>query len=68
MRRWRMVLAGAALMVPTVVVATPVHAANANSVCRQVTNIVRQAVHENVGNFHQEINQFRNEFCKSLPK
>ena len=67
MRRWRMVLAGAALTVPALVAVTPAQAANNNSACRQVTNLIRQEVHE-VMNLNQELNRFRNEFCRSLDK
>ena len=67
MRRWRMVLAGAALVVPTFLGAAPVHADETNAACRRISNLVRQLVHESSEeNLNKEINQIRNAVCKSL--
>lgn len=76
MRRWRIVLAGAAVVVPMFLAVGPASAdpgnanfgaMNDNARCRVVTNLVRQAAHEaSDENFNQEINQVRNEFCGSL--
>ena len=68
MRRWRKVLAGAALVVPTFLGAAPVHADETNAACRRITNLVRRLVHEmSDENLNKEFNQIRNEVCKSLP-
>ncbi len=67
MRRWRMVLAGAALMVPAAVAATPVQVDETNSVCRRFSNLARQAIHEvSDENLNKEFNHLRNEVCKNL--
>jgi hypothetical protein len=67
MRRWRMVLAGAALVVPTFLGAAPVHADETNAACRRLSNLVRQLVHESSDeNVNREFNRVRNEVCKTL--
>ena len=71
MRRWRIVLAGAAMAASTFVGITPAHAApnleamSENARCRWVTNEIRKGLH-GVDNFNREWNEFRNAFCKSL--
>lgn len=68
MRRWRMVLAGAALTAATLATSGPAYAMNANSLCRIVTNQARRALHESGENMNREFNQERNEICGSLDK
>lgn len=70
MRRFRVVLAAAALAAPIFVTAAgPAQALNANSVCRQVTNDARRLLPKEPGaNLNQAFNQDRNTRCGSLPK
>jgi hypothetical protein len=68
MRRWRIVLAGAAVAVGTVITSGPVHAVNTNSVCRVVTNEARRLLQDSGVQDNQAFNRDRNEICGSLPK
>lgn len=69
MRRFRVVLAAAALAAPMFLTAGPAQAANINSVCRQVTNDARRLLPKEPGaNLNRAFNQERNEICGSLPK
>lgn len=72
MRRWRILLAGAAIAFPTFVGAGPAQATNENAECRVFTNQLRGLLREAITDpelrreFNREFNQFRNEFCGSL--
>ena len=73
MRRWRIVLAGAAVAASTFVGITPAQAVpnleamSDNARCRYVTNEVRKGLHEpGEQNFNQLLNQIRNDFCGTL--
>lgn len=72
MRRWRIVLAGAAAA-STFVGMTPAQAVpnleamSDNAKCRYVTNEVRKELHEpGEQNYNQVFNQFRHDFCGAL--
>ena len=71
MRRWRIVLAGAAMAASLFAGATPALAApnleamSENARCRWVTNEIRKALPDGE-NLNGEWNRARNAFCKSL--
>lgn len=71
MRRWRIVLAGAAIAASTFAGISPAQAVpnleamSDNARCRWTTNEIRKALPEGE-NLNGEWNQIRNAFCKSL--
>jgi type II secretory pathway component PulL len=71
MRRWRVVLAGAALAASTLVTAGPAQAANDNSQCRVASNQARAALRQLIpkelwGEFNKQFTKVRNDVCGSL--